>query len=229
MPPIQRTVHAVYSALADCYGRPDATHPSGTPLNVLVETILSQHTSDKNSHRAFLALRRAFPRWEQVLAAPVQQVAHAIRSGGLANQKAPRIQAVLQEIMQREGRLSLARLRQLSTEEIYTYLTSLPGVGDKTACCVLLFALNRPAMPVDTHIHRIIRRLGWVSPKASVTAVRVLLESRLPPAALYHMHVLLIAHGRQSCVAQRPRCSTCPIRARCAYARSAKTASFGRR
>lgn len=213
--PRRGTVHTIYEALADRYGHPQATHPSGKPIDVLVETILSQHTSDKNSHRAYLQLRRTFPRWADLLTADPREIERAIQSGGLAKQKSVRIQRVLRIIAEREGRISLACLRRLSDQDAYNYLTSLPGIGDKTACCVLLFALGRAVMPVDTHIHRIIKRLGWIAPSASPEAARQVLERTLPADILYHMHVLLIAHGRQTCQAQRPRCRECPIRLRC--------------
>ena len=192
-------------------------------MNVLVETILSQHTSDKNSHRAFVQLRKQFPSWQQVLDAPTKAVEEAIRSGGLAKQKSARIQQVLREIRAREGRISLARLRRLDTKEIYDYLTALPGIGDKTACCVLLFAWGRAVMPVDTHIHRIIKRLGWIPQQAPPEAARAAVESRLPMESLYHMHVLLIAHGRETCKAQRPQCGICPIRRHCPSSRMGGT------
>jgi endonuclease III len=219
MPPFTRTVTSVFTQLSEHYGRPAATHPSGRPLDVLVETILSQHTSDRNSHRAFLSLRRAFPRWADICSAQVQDIEAAIRCGGLAKQKALRIQAVLRLIREREGKLSLARLNRLTDEEAYAYLAGLPGVGGKTACCVLLFSLGRTVMPVDTHIHRIVKRLGWIDERATPAAARRVLEQRLLPGQLYWKHVLLIAHGRQTCIAIRPRCGECPVRAYCAHAR----------
>ncbi len=219
MAPRKKMVGTVYAKLASRYGMPAPTHPRGRLLDVLVETILSQHTSDANSHRAFLELRKQYPRWEQVCEADPKSIERAIRSGGLARQKSVRIQTVLRSIREREGRLSLARLKKMSTDAVYNYLTSLPGVGDKTACCVLLFALDRPVMPVDTHIHRVTKRLGWISSRATPDVARATWERALPAEHLYHAHVLLIAHGRRCCVAQRPRCPECPIRAHCAYGR----------
>lgn len=218
MPPFTRTVTSVFTKLSAHYGRPAATHPSGRPLDVLVETILSQHTSDRNSHRAFLSLRRAFPRWSDLLTADPKEIEKAIRCGGLAKQKSIRIQAVLRLIHEREGKLSLAHLNRLPDEEAYAYLAGLPGIGGKTACCVLLFSLGRPVMPVDTHIHRIVQRLGWIAARATPDAARKVLEARLAPEQIYWMHVLLIAHGRQTCLAIRPRCGECPICAHCAHA-----------
>lgn len=208
-------VIGVYTKLAARYGEPTATHPKGDPLNVLVETILSQHTSDRNSHRAYLTLRKTFPAWADVIAASPRAVERAIKSGGLARQKSVRIQTVLRQIYNREGSLNLDRLQSLSTDEAYTYLTTLPGVGGKTACCVLLFALNRNVMPVDTHIHRIVKRLGWIPSKATPDDARAVLEKGLADGHCYRLHVLLIAHGRQTCTARSPACGACPIRRHC--------------
>lgn len=220
MAPNRTTAHTVFRKLATQYGQPVATHPHGKPLDVLIETILSQHTSDKNSHRAYLALRRAFPRWDDVLSAPPHRIKEAIRFGGLAQQKSRRIKEVLGLIKQREGRLTLTRIKRMDDDEAYAYLTSLPGVGGKTACCVLLFALDRPVMPVDTHIQRIVKRIGWIRPNGSPDQARAVLEKCLSPALLYGAHVLLIAHGRQTCTARRPACRECPIRRHCATGRA---------
>ncbi len=222
MPPRKKSIEQVYRKLAAHYGRPNPTHPRGKPLDVLIETILSQHTSDKNSHRAYLDLRRAFPRWTDVLAADRRAIEKAIRSGGLARQKSACIQDVLRLVRQREGRLSLARLARMPTADAYAYLTDLPGVGGKTAACVLLFALNRPAMPVDTHIHRILRRLGWIRANGTPEEAQKVLETGLSPALLYHAHVLLIAHGRRTCTARGPACGRCPIRVHCRTGRRAQ-------
>ncbi len=213
-PPI-KAVKDAYRKLAAHYGWPEATHPKGKALDVLIETILSQHTSDTNSRRAYHELRRVFPRWEQVLAASPRAIEKAIRSGGLAHQKSVRIQAVLKQIKDREGRIALARLSRMPTDEAYSYLASLPGVGGKTACCVLLFALGHPVMPVDTHIHRIVGRLGWIRPNALPQETRAVLEKYLSPSQLYHAHVLFIAHGRRICTARNPACGRCPLRSIC--------------
>lgn len=213
--PSTKIVQRVYVALAAHYGYPAPTHPRGRPLNVLVETILSQHTSDKNSRRAFVQLRKRFPQWNDVANAEASDIEDAIRSGGLARQKSVRIQQVLRIIKQREGRITLARLKRMTDADGYDYLTTLPGIGGKTACCVLLFALGRNVMPVDTHIQRITRRLGWIQPNGTADAARSVWEARLPANTCYHAHVLLIAHGRQTCLAQRPRCTVCPLRRGC--------------
>lgn len=178
------------------------------PLVELVWTILSQHTSDANAERAFHALRAAFPTWEAVLAAREAAVADAIRSGGLANVKAARIRAVLREILDRRGALDLAFLAELSDAEVMEFLTTLPGVGPKTAAIVLAFALGRQAIPVDTHVHRVATRLGLV-PKTDAVRAQRLLEASVPHRSKTAFHMGLIAHGRQTCTAQRPKCSGC--------------------
>jgi endonuclease III len=180
-------------------------------VDELVWTVLSQATSDVNSGRAFQDLKKRFPSWEQVLEAPVERVADAIRSGGIANVKAQRIQTILAEIHEREGRLDLSRLDDLDDQAAADYLGSLPGVGPKTVACVLTFAMGRAAFPVDTHVHRIAKRLGWVGDKTSAEVAHELLTPKVPPELRYDLHVALIAHGRETCTAQRPRCSECVI------------------
>ncbi len=209
-------VRAVDLALAHLYGTPEQ-QCDGDPLGGLIETILSQHTSDLNSGRAYAALRRRLPTWEDVRRAPADAVADAIRSGGLADMKAARIKAVLDTMVQRYGSLSLDALRDQPLEEARTALTSLPGVGPKTASCVLLFSLGKPAFPVDTHVHRVSRRFGFAGPKASPEAVQRLVEAAIDPERAYPLHVNLITHGRLICKAGHPRCDVCELRAMCRY------------
>lgn len=185
--------------------------PRRPPLDELVLTVLSQHTSDVNSERAFGSLRRRFSSWAQVAGAPVGEVAEAIRGGGLAEQKAPRLQAILSEIRQREGRFSLACLRRMDDDQAMAYLCSLPGVGPKTAACVLTFSLGRAAFPVDTHVHRLAARLGWIEPRTSAGAAQHALTAVVPAELRYELHSLLIAHGRTVCTARRPRCTDCVL------------------
>src|SRR5215813_2042529 len=150
-------------------------------IDELIATVLSQHTSDVNSDRAFAQLKAKYPRWEQVADAPVTQVADAIRAGGIANQKARRIQQILAAIEAREGSLDLSRLFDMDDAAAERYLLGLPGVGPKTAACVLVFAMGRPAFPVDTHVHRIVRRLGWVPATASADKAHQVLAPIVPP------------------------------------------------
>jgi len=192
------------------YGTPE-WKPDGDPLGGLVGTILSQHTSDVNSERAYRQLVATFSTWEQVRDAPVEQVAQAIRSGGLANMKAPRIQEVLRVLTSRlnGAPLALSFLADLPLAEARAYLRSLPGVGPKTAACVLLFSLGMPACPVDTHVHRVSRRLGLIGAKVSADQAHTIFESIVPGEWAYALHVHLIRHGRRVCHAQRPDCERC--------------------
>lgn len=205
----------MHRTLSRAYG-PLPPRRSGDLIGELVATILSQNTSDVNSGRAYRSLRRRFPAWSAVAEAPVREIARAIRSGGLANIKAPRIRDALRHIREREGRLSLARLSRMSDREAVEHLTSLHGVGIKTAACVLLFAMNRPVMPVDTHVHRVTRRLGWIPDRTPPERAGALLESFVPPRLIYGTHIYLVWHGRRTCKARRPRCGECVIARHCA-------------
>jgi endonuclease-3 len=178
-------------------------------MSELVETLLSQHTSDVNSHRAFASLWQKFGSWEAVADADLREIEEAIRAGGLSRVKAPRIKQVLQQIKEKRGGYDLEFLRTLSLEEAKQWLQDLPGVGPKTAACVLLFALKRPAMVVDTHVHRVTKRLGLIGPKVSANQAHAILEAMLRPERVYAFHVGAITHGRQVCRAPRPRCSVC--------------------
>jgi endonuclease-3 len=174
-------------------------------------TVLSQHTSDVNSGRAFAALKSRFGSWEEVLGAPEEEIASAIRPGGIAQVKARRIKAILSEIERREGRVRLARLSRLSDAEVADYLGSLPGVGPKTVACVLVFAMGRAAFPVDTHVHRVTGRLGLVGKKATAEQVHRTLEPAIPPEIRYELHTQLIRHGREICRPRTPLCSQCVL------------------
>jgi endonuclease-3 len=210
-------VRAVYERLVATYGAL-VLQPSGEPLDELIGTILSQSTTDTNSGRAYEQLRRIYPTWEELLDASEREIYEAIRPAGLGRIKAPRIQNTLREVNRRRGRLSLDFLAELPLDESKRWLTSLDGIGPKTAACVLLFALGRPALPVDTHVHRVSRRLGLIGPKVSADAAHTLLEAALPPEHIYEFHIDMIRHGRQVCRAQRPACGACPLRGLCEYA-----------
>jgi endonuclease III len=212
----QRKTVDVLSRLGRHYGRPE-WHPSGRPLEELVSTILSQHTSDTNCERAFSSLRRAFPTWEQVAVADVDDVADAIRSGGLANMKAPRIQSVVSEVL---ASGLTERLGAMPLDEAKAALQSLPGVGPKTAACVLLFACGRPALPVDTHVYRVTCRVGLIDAHTSPEQAHGELEAMLPPGDVYAFHINVIRLGREICKARSPRCPVCPLASICNYARA---------
>jgi endonuclease III len=185
------------------------------PLDELILTVLSQHTSDLNAERAFADLRGTYPTWVDVVAAPTERLAAAIRSGGLANTKAPRIQAILREIKEREGAYDLSVLRELPDADARAYLTSLPGIGPKTAAVVLSFALGRDAIPVDTHVHRTTRRLGMVPQKASAERADRVLHELVPQGLRTPLHVALIRLGREICKAPTPLCPRCPLKDLC--------------
>jgi endonuclease III len=180
-------------------------------LDELVLTVLSQHTSDANSGRAFATLKRRFASWEEVVHAPTSEVADTIRAGGIANVKARRIRAILAAIQEREGSLDTSRLEGLSDTDADAYLRSLPGVGPKTAACVLVFSMGRAAFPVDTHVHRVSARLGLVGGGATAEQAHASLATRVPPELRYEFHAQLVRHGRTVCKPRRPRCSECVL------------------
>lgn len=218
----------VYALLLATYGEP-VNEPDFDPLGGLIGTILSQHTSDTNAHRTYQQLVTTYPTWEQVRDAPTYEVARTIKSGGLANIKSVRIQDVLHTLTEQQkaqgGQCLLSaylrdELQRRSTEEAWCYLRTLPGVGPKTAACVLMFHLSRPAFPIDTHVSRTLRRLGVIASNVSIDAAHTLVGEILPEEWVYPLHVNLITHGRQICHAQRPACTACALIEACAYAGS---------
>jgi endonuclease III len=200
----------IIARLSALYGEP-VWRPHGDPMSELVLTILSQNTSDANSGRAFMRLKQRFASWEELLAADVEDIVPAIQAGGLARIKAPRIKAALEAVHERCGGFDIEFLRDLPLEEAKGWLRELKGVGPKTAACVLMFALGRPALPVDTHVHRVAQRLGFVSGKAGAAEAHDILEAVLEPEEVYPFHISLIKHGRRLCRAQRPLCEQCPL------------------
>lgn len=217
--PDRRTVRAIHRRLARHFGALEAPRRTD-PLDELISTVLSQHTSDANAERAFAALRAKYPTWEEVVRARPSALADAIRSGGLANTKAPRIQAILREIREREGRYDLSFLRRRSDAEVHEYLLSLSGVGPKTAAVVLAFSLGRATIPVDTHVHRVTKRLGLVPSRSSAEKAHVILQDLVPEPTRVELHVGLIRLGREICKAGRPRCEDCPLMDLCPTAPS---------
>ncbi|HQJ26140.1 MAG TPA: endonuclease III [Thermoleophilia bacterium] len=203
--------------LDDFYGRPVLT-PRLPPVDELVFTVLSQNTADVNTERTFAALREEFPDWSAVRDAPVEHIEATIALGGLAHTKAPRIKRILEALSGRTGAPDLGELDGMSDEEAQAYLVALPGVGPKTAACVLLFALARPVMPVDTHVHRVARRLGVIDGRVSAEQAHPLLTELAGPddaEQIYAVHVGFVRHGRRICRARRPACAECPLAPMC--------------
>jgi endonuclease-3 len=202
------TIDETIRLLVQEYGIPQ-WRPSRDPLSELIGAILSQNTSDVNSHRAFDSLISTFGSWDAVAEAGIDDIATAIACGGLSKIKAPRIKAILGEILNDHGSLDLGFIDKLPLPEARAWLQALPGVGPKTASCVLLFSLGRPALPVDTHVYRVSRRLGLIHSGVSPARAHQLLEEMVPAEAIYQFHLNMLAHGRGVCRAQRPRCHEC--------------------
>jgi endonuclease-3 len=210
---LERRLLRVADRLAARYGRP--RRPRQDPLDCLIETVLSQNTSDTNSGRAFAALRAAFPSWHAVAAAPPLAIERAIKRGGLARTKSRRIGRLLRAVREREGRLDLAALVRLPAAAAEARLRGLPGVGPKTRACTLLFALGKHAFPVDTHVHRLAQRLRLVPEAISAEAAHDLLAPAVPRGRALDLHLNLIRLGREVCRPRRPDCGSCPLAAEC--------------
>jgi len=212
------TIEEVIASLAQEYGQ-KALYSHLDPLSELIRTVLSQNTSDINSWRAFYSLRDTFGGWEAVAEAGVEEIAAAIWGGGLARVKAPRIKAILQNVKEKRGSLDLSFLAEMPLDKAKAWLRQWPGVGPKTAACVLLFSLGRPALPVDTHVHRVARRLGLLGDRVSAEKAHDLLETMVTPGKVYLFHVTMVEHGRKICQAQ-PRCQECIFRKSCPSSRA---------
>jgi len=206
----------VHQQLMDVYGQPE-WRPHLDPISEVVSTILSQNTSDVNRDRAFDRLRARYATWELVRDAPAEAIQEAIRPAGLAQQKAPRIKGALEFITRERGELSLDFLKDLPVDQAKAWLTQVKGIGPKTAAIILLFSLGMPAFPVDTHVHRVTRRLGLIGPKVSAEKAHDVLEALLPADTYYPFHLNVIRHGRQVCHARNPKCEICPLQTLCDY------------
>lgn len=212
--PSRRRVLAIRDRLREMYGRP-VNQPHGHPIAELVRTILSQNTNDRNRDVAYGRMRERFPSWEQVRDAPPQELEEALRPGGLAPSKTPRIQHVLEQLGEPPD---LDWLAEAPRAEALEYLTGLPGVGRKTAACVMIFSFDRPEIPVDTHVHRVGGRLGLFRPNASFEEAHDEMLAITPPEDAYELHINLIHHGRALC-RPRPRCEECGLRRMCFWYR----------
>ena len=189
--------------------------PRYNALDELIFTVLTQHTSDLNAERAFNRLRDQIPSWEEVMAADQKDIASAIFHGGMSNQKSKRIKDILAAILERHGKLEIDFLRHYPLEDARKWLTDLPGIGPKTAAVVMSFALGMPAFPVDTHIHRLSKRLGFIDEKTTADAAHQIMEAIVPPKLRFQLHMQLITHGRQTCKARNPLCQNCPLSTVC--------------
>jgi endonuclease-3 len=212
------TVAGIVTLLDEEYGGV-AWRRHQDPLSELVMTILSQNTSDLNSRRAFDRLTAAFDSWEAVAEADAGDIAQAIKPGGLAQVKAPRIKMVLGQIRAERGSLDLDFLGGMAAGEAMDWLRKLPGVGPKTAACVLLFSLGKPVLPVDTHIHRVAKRLGLIDFRASAETAHQVLGEIVAADDVYRFHMLMIEHGRRVCRAQSPQCRRCVLLSGCPMGR----------
>ena len=200
--------------MTEQYG-PFSQEPRLPPIDEMVFTILSQHTSDINSSRAYRRLMERFVTLDAVASAEISEIETAIASGGLAKIKAPRIKAVLNKVLELNGSLDLSFLREMPLNDAKAWLRQLPGIGPKSAGIVLSFSLGMPAMAIDTHIFRVSQRLGVIGPKVSVDKAHDILEDKVDPEEVFNFHVSYINHGRQVCRAQRPLCPECVVGALC--------------
>ncbi len=215
----KRQVKYITQNLEATYGIPINDSPDD-PLDELILTILSQSTTDINSRRSFESLKVRFPDWESARRARPSSIAAAIKSGGLANAKSAVIKNALNEIKSRRGELDLSFLKTAPIGEAREFLTSLAGVGPKTAACVLLFACDAEVFPMDTHILRITKRLGLIPERCSDEQAHELMEKRIPPGKFYSLHINLVRHGRQICRPQNPKCDKCSLIEHCEYGRA---------
>jgi endonuclease-3 len=220
-PPTRRRVAGLRARLAALYGVPVAV-PHERPVDELVLTVLSQSTNDRNRDVAFLRLRERLPSWEAVRAAPLAEVEEAIRPGGISKIKSARIQAILYAIAP-EGPIDLAWLGRAPVPAGREYLVGLPGVGRKTAACVLLFSYGLRDVPVDTHVSRVGGRLRLLDARAPLERQHDQMLALTPPGAELELHLNLLRHGRRTCLARAPQCASCALRRVCPYPRGSTT------
>ena len=206
----------VAEALTTVYGTLDWTR-NQDGMDELISCILSQSTSDANRDRGFARLKAQYPSWEALRFAELDELVDVIRPAGLANQKAPRIQGALAQIHAFAGDYSIDFLNAMSVQEAKDWLCALKGIGPKTAAIVLCFAYGRPAFPVDTHIYRVCKRIGFIPQKLSANDAHPVMEAIAPPDDYYQFHIQLIQHGRDTCHARKPACERCAISQHCDF------------
>jgi endonuclease-3 len=197
------------------------------PLDMLVATILSQNTNDRNSHRAFRQLRETFPTWDRVAEAPLPRLRRALRTGGMAAQKSVRVRTILRALHEKYGDYTLRSLSRKTDQEVIDELTAFTGVGVKTAACVLLFSLGRDVFPVDTHVHRLCTRLGLAPLSRTPAETFELMRGVVPRGKAHSLHTNLIRLGRLICRPTAPACGVCPLFDECRF--DGKRSAAGRR
>ncbi len=205
-----------HQLLVNEYGHP-TWRPHLSPVGELVSTILSQNTNDINRDLAYESLRQTYPTWEEVRDAPEQRLIECIKTAGLANQKGPAIQNALRVVTEERGKIELEFLKSKTSQDASSWLTDLKGVGPKTAAIVLLFSLDMPAFPVDTHVHRVTGRIGIRPDKMTAAKAHTFLAEKFSPDTYYAVHLNLIRLGREICKARQPLCQNCPLNTICDY------------
>jgi endonuclease-3 len=211
----QALYHAVAPTLEALHGRKDFKPHDG--MDELVSCILSQNTTDANRDRAFFALKERYPTWADVQNAPTPELIEVVRPAGLANSKAPNIQACLEVIYRERGEYNIDFLATMPAQQARAWLMALPGVGPKTASIVLCFGYGMAAFPVDTHVFRVGKRIGFLPAKISIENAHYAMEAIVPASEYYPFHLQLIYHGRKICKARQPQCAVCPIKAHCHF------------
>ncbi|MDD1679316.1 MAG: endonuclease III, partial [Methanomicrobiales archaeon] len=210
-------VRIVMAILEGYLGVPHQSAKRPRPLDMLIATVLSQNTNDKNSHRAYTRLREAYPQWPAVAHAPLARLKSLLKVGGMADQKARRIKEILKTVESRFGGYDLSAISRWTSERIMNELTSMNGIGPKTAACVCLFSLGRDIFPVDTHVHRLCTRLALVPGGGSPARTFQLMQDLVPRRKSYSFHTNLIRFGRRVCRSHNPACAMCPLYALCCY------------
>jgi endonuclease III len=220
-PTIRRhTVRTVCRILSRAYGNPRFGNPSD-PLDDLVYIILSNKTMPRTARTVYGQLQKQFPKWDDILAAPINDLRSLLRPAGLSVIKSRHIRAALRSIKKRFGVCDLSALKGVAPEAAQDYLVGLPGVSEKVAKCVMMYTLGAQVLPVDTHVHRVSGRLGWTSRKRA-DQCHAELEALVPPRLRRDFHVSCIAHGRKTCRPRSPLCNYCPISKYCAFFKAAR-------
>ena len=213
---IQDKIKKIMALLGKTYGRPEP-FTKDDPVDVLIRTVLSQNTTDKNSLKAFAQLKIVFKSWDEALADDARKIIAVIRHAGLEHIKAKRIKEILAEIKRREERITLSFLNIFTVKDASEYLESLKGVGPKTAACVLLFSFGKSVMPVDTHIFRVTKRLGLIAGNIDIEEAHKVLTNIVPKHLIYEFHLGIIEHGRRTCKSQTPKCGVCVVYGLCKF------------